>query len=71
MMLPGDRVLVVGNHEFVKNRSQPKDHGFEAPYPTLVRETDPPLLLTNEPCRPARSTRGHLHGMAARRLAGR
>ena len=27
MMLPGDKVLVVGNHEFVKNRSQPKDYG--------------------------------------------
>ena len=48
-MLPGDKVLVVGNHECVKNRSQPKDYGFEAAYPTLVCETDPPLLLTHEP----------------------
>ena len=30
VMLPGDGVLFVGNHEFVKNGLQPTDYGFGA-----------------------------------------
>ena len=71
--LPGTKFLVVGKHEFVNNRELPKDYGFEALYPTLVCECDPPLLLTHEPLEhvPAGciSVHGHLHGTAARTAA--
>ena len=46
----------------------PKNYGFEAVYPTLIAETDPPLLLTHEPLDtvPAEcfNIHGHLHGEA-------
>ena len=38
--LPGTKLLVVRNHEFVNNRELPKDLGFEAIYSTLVCESD-------------------------------
>ena len=73
--LPGTKLLVVGNHEFVNNRELPKDYGFEALYPTLICESDPPLLLTHEPLErvPAGciSVHGHLHGTASRTAAAR
>ena len=68
--LPGTRVLVVGNHEFPIGGAGVNDYGFEAVYPTLVCETDPPLLLTHEPLDEvpvgAVNVHGHLHGTAAR-----
>ena len=71
--LPGTRVLVVGNHEFPIGGAGVKDYGFEAVYPTLVCETDPPLLLTHEPLDEvpvgAVNVHGHLHGMEAREIA--
>ena len=71
--LPGTKVLVVGNHEFPIGGAGVKDYGFEAVHPTLVCETDPPLLLTHEPLDvvPVRAVNvhGHLHGTAARALA--
>ena len=71
--LPGTRVLVVGNHEFPIGGAGVKDYGFEAVYPTLVCETDPPLLLTHEPLDEvpvgAVNVHGHLHGTAARAKA--
>ena len=64
--LPGAKLLVVGNHEFVHGRKAPKDYGFEAVHPTLVVDSDPPLLLTHEPLGtvPAGhvNLHGHLHG---------
>ena len=73
--LPGTRVLVVGNHEFPIGGGDVKDYGFEAVYPTLVCETDPPLLLTHEPLDEvpvgAVNVHGHLHGTAARAKARR
>ena len=73
--LPGDKILIVGNHEFVNNRPEPKDYGFEAAHPTLVCETDPPLLLTHEPLETvpagAVNVHGHLHGTTARTKARR
>lgn len=71
--VPGTRVLVVGNHEFPVGGAGVKDYGFEAAYPTLVCETDPPLLLTHEPLDVvpvgAVNVHGHLHGTAAREIA--
>ena len=71
--VPGTRVLVVGNHEFPIGGAGVKDYGFEAVYPTLVCETDPPLLLTHEPLDVvpvgAVNVHGHLHGTAARAIA--
>ena len=73
--LPGTRILVVGNHEFPIGGAGVKDYGFEAVYPTLVCETDPPLLLTHEPLDEvpvgAVNVHGHLHGTAARAKARR
>ena len=73
--LPGEKLLVVGNHEFVNNRARPKDYGFEAAYPTLICDSDPPLLLTHEPLEtvPAgcANVHGHLHGTRARSQARR
>lgn len=64
--LPGDKLLVVGNHEFDHGREAPKDYGFEAVHPTLVVDSDPALLLTHEPLGtvPAGhvNVHGHLHG---------
>ena len=72
--LPGTRVLVVGNHEFPIGGTGVKDY-VEAVYPTLVCETDPPLLLTHEPLDEvpvgAVNVHGHLHGKAARAKARR
>ena len=72
--LPGEKVLVVGNHEFV-NLPGAKDYGFEAAYPSLVCHSDPPLLLTHEPLEtvPAgcANVHGHLHGTPARSAATR
>ena len=48
-MLPGDKILVVGNHEFPVGSDGVKVYGFEAVYPPLVCDTDPPLLLPREP----------------------
>lgn len=71
--LPGTRILVVGNHEFPIGGAGVKDYGFEAVYPTLVCETDPPLLLTHEPLDElpvgAVNVHGHLHGTEAREIA--
>ncbi|MCY4599745.1 MAG: hypothetical protein OXF27_07480 [Acidobacteria bacterium] len=71
--LPGTRVLVVGNHDFPIGGADVKDYGFEAVYPTLVCETDPPLLLTHEPLDVvpvgAVNVHGHLHGTPARAIA--
>ena len=71
--LPGTRVLVVGNHEFPIGGAGVKDYGFDAVHPTLVCETDPPLLLTHEPLDVvpvgAVNVHGHLHGTAARAIA--
>ena len=71
--LPGTRVLVVGNHEFPIGAAGVKHYGFEALYPTVVCETDPPLLLTHEPLDVvpvgAVNVHGHLHGTAAREIA--
>ena len=71
--LPGTRILVVGNHEFPNGGAGVKDYGFEAAHPTLVCETDPPLLLTHKPLDvvPVRAVNvhGHLHGTAARAMA--
>ena len=47
-MLPGDKILVVGNHEFPVGSDGVKDYGFDAVY-SLVCDMDPPLLLTREP----------------------
>ena len=70
--LPGTRVLVVGNHEFPIGGAGVKDYGFDAVHPTLVCETDPPLL----PARAARRCAGRggerartPHGTAARAIA--
>ena len=71
--LPGTKVLVVGNHEFPVGGAGVKDYGFEAVHPTLVCETDPPLLLTHEPLDevPAGmvNVHGHLHGREACAIA--
>ena len=71
--VPGARVLVVGNHEFPSGGAGVKDYGFEAVYPTVVCETDPPLLLTHEPLDVvpvgAVNVHGHLHGTTAREVA--
>ena len=71
--LPGTKVLVVGNHEFPVGGAGVKDYGFEAVHPTLVCETDPPLLLTQEPLDevPAGmvNVHGHLHGREACAIA--
>ena len=68
--LPGEKILVAGNHDVAGGR---KDYGFEVAYPTLVCETEPPLLLTHEPLTevPAGSVsvHGHLHGTPARAKA--
>ena len=73
--LPGDKVLVVGNHEFVNNFPGAKDYGFEAAYPTVVCDSNPALLLTHEPLEtvPAGcvNAHGHLHGTHARSKARR
>ena len=73
--LPGTKILIAGNHDFEPFRPTPKDYGFEAVYPTLVCETEPPLLLTHEPLEElpaaAVNVHGHLHGTAARTLASR
>ena len=73
--LPGEKVLVVGNHEFVNNMERVKDYHIETVYPTVVCETDPPLLLTHEPLETVPpgtvNVHGHLHGTAARRRARR
>ena len=73
--LPGEKVLVVGNHEFAAGNRGVKGYGFEAVYPTLVCETDPPLLLTHEPLTDVPpgtvNVHGHLHGAAARTRARR
>ncbi len=64
-----------GNHEFFDNQARPKDYGFDAVYPTLMCDSDPPLLLTHEPLEtvPAgcASVHGHLHGAPARSAARR
>ena len=66
--LPGTKMLITGNHDFAPFRPAPKNYGFEAVYPTLIAETDPPLLLTHEPLDtvPAEcfNIHGHLHGKA-------
>ena len=71
--LSGEKLLVVGNHEFVNNLADPKGYGFEAAYPTLVCDSDPPLLLTHEPLETvpagAVNVHGHLHGTHARSAA--
>ncbi len=71
--VPGTRVLVVGNHEFPVGGAGVKDYGFEAVHPTLICETDPPLLLTHEPLNVvpvgAVNVHGHLHGTTAREVA--
>ena len=71
--LPGEKVLVVGNHEFAAGNRGVKSYGFEAVYPTLVCETDPPLLLTHEPLTHVPpgtvNVHGHLHGPKARTMA--
>ena len=73
--LPGDKVLVVRNHEFVNNFPGAKDYGFEAAYPTVVCDSNPALLLTHEPLDtvPAGcvNVHGHLHGTHARSNARR
>ena len=71
--MPGEKLLVVGNHEFVNNLSDPKGYGFKAAYPTLVCDSDPPLLLTHEPLETvpagAVNIHGYLHGTHARSAA--
>lgn len=41
----GTRVLVGGNHKFPISGTGVKDYGFEAVYPTLVCESDPPARV--------------------------
>ena len=73
--MPGEKVLVVGNHEFAAGDRGVKGYGFEAVYPTLVCKTEPPLLLTHEPLTHVPpgtvNVHGHLHGTTARTRAQR
>ena len=71
-VLQGERVLVVGNHEFAKHALDRKDYGCEAAYPTLVCESDPLLLLTQRTARRGAARAVNVHGQrhGAAREAG-
>ena len=60
--LPGEKLLVVGNHEFVNSWVRPKDYGFTAAYPTLVCDSDPSLLLTHESLATVPAGCANVHG---------
>ncbi|MYD86143.1 MAG: hypothetical protein F4Y14_08145 [Acidobacteria bacterium] len=64
--MPGRKLLVAGNHDFLPGQEWPKTYGFDATAPTMVCNTGPPLPLTHEPLEtvPAHcvNVHGHIHG---------
>ena len=64
--LPGYKILVPGNHDFLPGQEWPKHYRFDETAPTLVCEAEPTLLLTHEPLDrvPAGcwNVHGHIHG---------
>ena len=64
--LPGYKILVAGNHDFLPGQEWPKCYRFDETAPTLVCAAQPTLLLTHEPLEtvPAgcRNVHGHIHG---------
>ena len=64
--LPGYKILVPGNHEFLPGQEWPKYYRFDETAPTLVCAAQPTLLLTHEPIEtvPAGcwNVHGHIHG---------
>ena len=46
---PGDRLLVLGNHDFTRFRWRERPLGVDASVMTLVIHADPPLLVTHVP----------------------
>ena len=69
--LPGRKVLVAGNHDFLPHQEWPKSYGFDEVVPTIVCNTRPGLLMTHEPLEtvPAGhwSVHGHVHGLGEER----
>ena len=64
--MPGRKLLVAGNHDFVPAQEWPKTYGFDATLPTMVCNTGPTLLLTHEPLEAVPpgcvNVHGHIHG---------
>ena len=64
--MPGRKLLVAGNHDFVPAQEWPKTYGFDATAPTLVCNSEPTLLLTHEPLETVPpgcvNVHGHVHG---------
>lgn len=69
--LPGRKVLVTGNHDFMPGQEWPKSYGFDEVVPTLVCNTKPKLLMTHEPLETVPpgcwSVHGHIHGLGEER----
>lgn len=64
--MPGRKLLVAGNHDFLPGQEWPKTCGFDATAPTMVCDAEPTLLLTHEPLETVPphcvNVHGHIHG---------
>lgn len=64
--MPGRKLLVAGNHDFLPAQEWPKTYGFDATAPTMLCEAEPKLLLTHEPLGEVPpgcvNVHGHVHG---------
>ena len=64
--MPGRKLLVAGNHDFLPAQEWPKTYGFDATAPTMVCNAGPALLLTHEPLETVPpgcvNVHGHIHG---------
>ena len=64
--MPGRKLLVAGNHDFLPAQEWPETYGFDATLPTMVCNAGPTLLLTHEPLEAVPpgcvNVHGHIHG---------
>ena len=64
--MPGRKLLVAGNHDFLPGQEWPKNYGFDETAPTMVCNAGPALLLTHEPLETVPpgcvNVHGHVHG---------
>ncbi len=64
--MPGRKLLVAGNHDFLPGQEWPKSYGFDATAPTMVCNAGATLLLTHEPLETVPpgcvNVHGHIHG---------
>jgi len=64
--MPGRKLLVAGNHDFLPGQEWPKTYGFDATLPTMICNAEPTLLLTHEPLEEVPpgciNIHGHIHG---------